>query len=345
MTEVTVIGSCVCRDLFEKDNGNFSFKTDYRFMSPISMISNPVSGIRIDFNNLKKNVKTVGGNWYKKNLINDINKTAFENLKERHGEYLIIDLAESRISIANIFVPSCDQSLSVSYSVSFRAHYNASLKRSVLKNAKINVKNPLDYDDDFWKKTIDSFVDKLLSLFDEEKIILIKNMPAKNYIDSHGCLRPYYSNDHVESIALCEILLPKLYKLFEQKLPNCKRIEIPPFALGLQAHKWGNHPFHFTDHYYEYLLRSVSELIFNRNKNNDALYEEYSSVFKSDFESALLLSAKGNNKEYDYSVVDLLTEYEEFNHLGKKQKLLILFALDKKNFLSDFKKVVNHQKG
>ena len=169
--KVTVIGSCVCRDLFEKDPEHFSFHTDIRFSSPISIMSEPVDFVKADFDCFTKNVKTVNGNWYKKNLINDINKTVFSALKERHGDYLILDFAESRISLAEIRWPNRNDSLLLTKSVSFKAHYQNNLKKNIFKNTSIKTISPLEYDDEYWAKTIYSFADKLLEIFDEEKII------------------------------------------------------------------------------------------------------------------------------------------------------------------------------
>ena len=61
MKSISVIGCCVCRDLFESDTENFSFHTDIRFYSPISMISSPVDFIKADFSDFTKEVKTVNG--------------------------------------------------------------------------------------------------------------------------------------------------------------------------------------------------------------------------------------------------------------------------------------------
>ena len=339
MKDVTVIGSCVCRDLFETDSGNYEFLTDIRFSSPISMLAERVDGVEVGFNNFIKNVKTVNGKWYKKNLINDINKTAFDALYERHGEYLILDLAESRISIAKITWEDREKSLLVSNSVSFREHYKCSLSKNVFKKTKITVINPLDYDIDFWEVTIKKFAEKITSLFSENKIILIKNMPAKYYKDNNGNLMPYYSGNHFDSIVLCDILLPKLYDLFIKECPKCNIIEIPPFAIGLQSHKWGNHPFHFVPSYYEYLLKCVNSIIFDNNKNLDSLYSEYKNIFEDEFNNARLSTAKKQNRINmgESGIVDALMEYEEYNLLGKRQKTLILYALDRKNFLKNFK--------
>ena len=176
MKQISVIGCCVCRDLFESDSSNFSFHTDIRFSSPISMLSDPVDFIKADFNNFVNDVKTVGGNWYKKNLINDINKTAFSALEEKHGEYLILDLAEARIPIAKIKWKNKSQNLLVTNSVSFRTHYNENLRFNIFKNTNIEIISPLEYNDLFWDKTIKSFAIQISKIFNEEKIILIKNI-------------------------------------------------------------------------------------------------------------------------------------------------------------------------
>jgi hypothetical protein len=141
--EISIIGCCVCRDLFESDTENFSFNTDIRFSSPISMLSDPADFAQADFSHFTKDVPTVGGDWYKKNLIHDINKTAFSALEEKHGEYLVLDFAEARISLANIKWPGTSHNLLLTNSVSFRAHYHASLKNNVFKNTEIDIINPL----------------------------------------------------------------------------------------------------------------------------------------------------------------------------------------------------------
>lgn len=339
MKEISVIGSCVCRDLFEKDTENFSFHTDIRFSSPISMLSAPVESVHADFDSFIKDVPVVNGKWYRKNLINDINKTAFKALEERHGEYLVLDFAESRISLGKIRWKDSEKTLLVTNSSSFRAHYAASFCHNILKDTTVEDINPLDYDDDFWKKTIKDYYEKITKLFDEEKIILIKNMPARHFVDAAGYLHPYFTNFHFDSIMLCDLLLEKLNGYFLECCPKCKVIEIPPFAIGSQLHKWGNHPFHFTEIYYEYLLGCVKALTLDGDESKICdLYSKYAVLFKEEYEAAKRRSAtRESGKNSPYSIVELLRRYEEFDSLGKKQKAMILFALDKKNFVKNFK--------
>ena len=337
---ITVIGSCVCRDLFEKVSDNYSFHTDIRFSSPISMLAKPLGFVKADFDSFIKDVPTVNGKWYKKNLINDINKTAFAALEDRHGDYLVLDFAESRIPLAEISWPNKSETLLVTNSVSFRAHYNASFNRNILKGTKLSIHNPLQYSDEEWKQAVEEFANRILKLFKEEKIILIKNMPARYFVNSKGALRPYYSKDHFDSVMLCDLLLNKLNKYFLDVCPKCNVIEIPPYAIGSQKHKWGNHPFHFREAYYDYLFKCVDLITNDGNKGElSNIYNEYSAIFKKEYDEAVKAAALEGNNDGSFGVDTLLKEYEEYNHLGRKQKALILFALDKKHFFKNFKRM------
>ena len=336
--KISVIGSCVCRDLFEKAPDEFSFFTDIRFTSPISMLAKPVDMIKVSFDNLCKKVKTVNGKLYKKNLINDINKTAFKSLKEKHGDYLILDFAESRTPLAVLSWEGKKEKLVVSNSISFREHYFANLSKNVFKDANISFMNPLDFSDECWKKTIEDFAFNIKTIFKEENIILIKNMPAKYFVDVNENLHPYYSDFHFNSILLCEFLLDKLNNYFLEFCPKCKVIDMPPYAIGKQNHKWGNHPFHFVDVYYEYLLKCMQSIT---NKSDDEnlkkIYEEYEIKFKNVFDEIALKTAREDKCKSSYELNEILKENEDYNHLGKKQKALILLALDKKHFFKNFK--------
>ncbi len=338
--KITVIGSCVCRDLFENAGDDFSFHTDFRFFSPISMLAEPVDFLKAENQHFLKDVKVVNGNWYRKNILNDINKTSFTALEERHGEYLVLDFAESRISIAELSWPERNKKLLLSYSVSFREHYNASFKKNIFKDAKLVLHNPLEYTDEQWRQTIQDFYKKITKIFDEEKIILIKNMPAEHYVDANGYLHPYSSKDHFESILLCKLLISKLNNYFLEVCKGCKVIEIPPHAIGMQMHKWGNHPFHFTNIYYDYLLKCVRSITSGHPNNLESVYEEYSNAFKDEYDSCVIKTAtRMKAVQNNYGIEELLKEYEDYNHLGKKQKALILFALDKKHFFRNFNKM------
>lgn len=343
MKEITVIGSCVCRDLFEEDNGkNYSFQTDIRFSSPISMLSEPVDFVLAQQDNFGKKVDIVGTNWYKKNLINDINKKAFDALEKKHGEYLILDLAESRLPLANLHWKKNDKTLLVTNSVSFRGHYKINLSKNIFKGTTFDVISPLHFSDFFWEKTIKEFANRLKKIFKEEKIILIRTKPARHYVDTKGFLHPYSSPNHFNEILLCDLLLDKLNVFFLKYCSNCQVIDFPSDAIGYQAHKWGNHPFHFTSVYYEYLLNCVNNIILNGNRHSLKMIKSiFEKRFSVEREKYILNNAKSYELTNDIDYIELLNRYEEFCLLGKKKKIEILFALDKKHLLKHLKYVFN----
>ena len=345
--KISVIGSCACRDLFEKEPDTFSFFTDIRFSSIISMLSPSISSIHASFDCFIKDVKTLNGNWYKKNLINDINKTAFDALRERHGDYLILDLAESRIPLANIYISNCKDPLVVTFSTAFRTHFEASFSKNILKNANIQVINPLDVDDSIWKDTVESFVKEILSIFEEDHIILIKNMPAEEYIDSDGCLHYYQSDFHCAEIKLANILLPKLYDSFEHFCPRCKIIQIPHHAIGYELHKWGNHPFHFTQSYYDYLLECVKNLTLENNYYKlSSIFDKYQVIFDNEYNKAKLLSIKHYYSKLETKInwSNILQNDELLRNVGKKKCLRLLWILDKKEFMKEIKRLLKRKK-
>ena len=221
---VSIIGCCVCRDLFMNDD-SFSFHTDIRFSSPISLIAEPVDFIKADFQHFKKKAMDVNGNWFKKTLINDINKTAFQALKERHGKYLIIDFTEARVSLAKFSWPNKKESLSVTYSSAFTKQYTANLKNSIFKNATFEVIPPLSIDSSTWENTLKELAKRILKIFDEENIILIEDMPAQYYVGQNGELKQYIIPAHFQDYIECNVLSPKLNEMFKKICPKAKVIQ------------------------------------------------------------------------------------------------------------------------
>ncbi len=335
MKMVTVVGSCVCRDLFMDDEGNFEFCTDVRFSSPISMLANPVKSIVINFDNLNNKAMDVNGNWFKKTLINDINKTTFEALNERHGEYLITDLVEARMQIAEIMHPNELAPLVITNSGVFKKHYRYNLQKNILKDCSIKIINPSDIDESTWENTINTYIDRLLCLFDERKIILIKNMPAKYYVNQNGCLEHFSSPSHCSEIFESEYLLPKLYDMFLKRCSNAIVIEIPKYALGDSGHKWKTNPYHFTKNYYSYLLDCVKAITLKNDYHSlNDIYKKYSTIFEHDYWMAAKKTIKNtaSAEEQPASYKDIINSVEEFSNIGRLKRAKILFACSKKEF-------------
>jgi|GEM_PF-3469007 len=340
MKKVSVIGSCVCRDLFMNDEGNFEFHTDIRFSSPISMLAEPVKSIAVSFDHLKNKAMDVNGNWFKKTLINDINKTAFDALKENHGEYLIMDLAEARMNIATITFANTNEKLLVTNSGLFRKHYRYNLSKNIFKNSKIEINKVYALDDSYWMQIIKDYSKKLLEIFKEENIILVKTMPAIYYVNQNGCLEHFSTPSHCSEIFECSILLPKLYDYFIQCCPKAKVIEIPNNFVGDSNHKWKTNPFHYTSTCYSYLLDCVKEIAINEKYNQlNKVFSKYQPILENEFKMAsekTIESFYGNiSNQINYK--EVIDSVEEFQQLGRKKRMRILHATNKKDFYKHWK--------
>ena len=334
---ISVIGSCPCRDLFEGAE-EFSFFTDIRFVSIISMMSGAVD-TKITIEDLSKKAGIFNGNWYKKNIVNDFNKAVFASLNEKHGDYLVIDLAESRLPLVDIEFDN-GQKLTLTYSTSFKSHYSANLKNTKLKGAKLSFRSAMDITDEEWKDSIKRMVIEIKKLFKEENIILIENMPTNFYRDNADGLRPYVTAFHRSNIDICELLLPKLYQMFKEECPKCQVIKMPQNTLGLQKHKWGNHPFHFTNTYYDYLLECVRSITSSKGDLENIL-KKHQEIIDNEYNEAKLQSIKNydSHKTADIDYLEVINGEETLNGLGRRKKAGILFAVDKKHFFKNLKKL------
>lgn len=341
--KVSIIGSCVCRDTFKDDNGNYSFFTDIRFTSPISMLSKPVPQIKADFIHLKRKAMDVNGNWFKKTLLNDINKTTIDALKAKHGDYLIMDMAEARMNLATIHWPNLESTLTVTNSGLFRKHYRFNLSKNIMKNTKLEITRVSLLSDEYWDQIIRQYAEVIHSLFQESNIILIKNMPASYYLDENGCLHHYETPSHCTEIFECNILLPKLYDMFLKYCPNVNVIEIPKFAIGDANHIWKTNPFHFTKRYYDYLLDCVNAIIDKEKSKLGDIFAKYSELFYSDFEQGVKNQIdsfySGVENRIDYK--EIIDQIEEFKPLGRKKRGLMLLAASKKDFVKNIKRLKN----
>lgn len=342
-TKITIIGSCVCRDLFEGSD-DFEVLTDIRFCSPVSILSKPINDIKLTSNFFKRKAKHSKGQWFIKNLINDFNKTIFDSVKSKHGDYLILDLAESRIPLLSLTFVDSKQNLVLTESSPFREHYQLNLKNNLLKNTTCKHLIPNSIDDLEWKRIIKQYSNELKTIFDEENIILLENMPADYYVSNNN-LVPYSSRFHIAENCLSKELLPKLYSFFKEFCPRCKVVQLPQVILGDVNHKWGTHPFHYLKSYYRYLLDNINMIINKVEcRNRDLLFKEFNNKVCDEFEllknRTICSYYSGDIRStYFYDSIDSLEEFSELNEL---KKMGMLFFCSKHEFFNKlFKKDSN----
>ncbi|MGN0613646.1 MAG: DUF6270 domain-containing protein [Porcipelethomonas sp.] len=79
--------------------------------------------------------------------------------------------------------------------------------------------------------------------------------------------------------------LIKCYKYIEDKFKGCHIISMPENMHGLQNHKWGHSPLHYTNIYYEYAYKAI-KIISQSHDNEELLLEnlrmQYSIIGKNE---------------------------------------------------------------
>lgn len=323
MYSFSVIGSCPCRDFLEFHKDRYNVETDVRFQSIFSIVANPLSGAFFDESIFKKNLSKDDTNWFRKNLLIDLNKNLFNKLNERHGEYLIIDFAETRSMLARIF--HNNEELLVTWSSVFRRHFKSSMQ--IFNKDSFEIINPLTIPKESIYKCIESFLESIKKIFPTDKIILIENFPAHFYLDEFGSLKPYASPQHLYSIYESDLLLSDMYEYFQKICPSCKVIKRLSNALGNTNHVWGLHPYHYDITYYNYLNECLSEILLG-NDNYDYIREKYYAIFEEMKKSAMIKEAEfyEKNANSHLNVNQFISSFDDLNILsGKKKKLLTLF--------------------
>ena len=165
-------------------------------------------------------------------------------------------------------------------------------------------------------------------------------MPTNFYLDNDDCLRPYTTLFHRSNIDICELLLPKLYRMFKEECPKCKVIKMPKNTLGLQKHIWGNHPFHFTNSYYEYLLECVRSITSSKDEL-ESILQKHQAKIDEEYNEAKLQSIKNfdSHKTTEIDYLEVINGEESLSALRRRKKAEILFIVDKKHFFKNLKRL------
>ena len=88
---ISIIGSCVTRDIFEYDKDVFKINDYFARSSIVSMTSLPID-VNSDYVQLNSPFQ-------KKCVLNDLNKHSIQSVLNEDNDYLIIDLIDERFNL------------------------------------------------------------------------------------------------------------------------------------------------------------------------------------------------------------------------------------------------------
>lgn len=248
-TSFNILGDCVSRDILQPGvaAGRFEVKQYVSFISPVSLFTgaSPEKLAGVDTLNW-------GSNFARRNLALDLSKDAFEYLFAEPSDYLVLDILDARMSL-------------------MMNDEGATVTRS-----NILVKNP-DQIEDFlgpdWHRVtaneiplsehiaaVEGICDRIGAHYAPSQVILNKHFAVPRYIRNSSAVVQFKAATW-EGAERYNELARTLYGVVEERLAGCNVIEFPEGMLATNRNKWGLHPLHYSQSYYEYGTKAVDAIV------------------------------------------------------------------------------------
>ncbi|MEH7116856.1 DUF6270 domain-containing protein [Neobacillus vireti] len=252
---VAVIGSCYCRSAF---NSTSYFNPDYKeyyncvytqfHSSVISLMSQPVPLDQSKMENLNDKQKEF--------IKCDFDKKVFERLSLANPEYVLIDFFADA---ARNLIKINDQS----YISNSHILAETALEQELITSNEniISHKNNEQYFE-LWKEAADQFIDRILTIIPQERIILNLGGFNDRYYDAEGKV-VLFREYRQQIIRRNNYLWDRLNQYFISKLPKLKIIDLRTRNfIGHYNHPLGLSPAHYESDYYKEFLKELNDILF-----------------------------------------------------------------------------------
>ena len=249
MVKFNILGSCVCRDIFNHGNSNFQVNK-YTNGSSLPSMCADAPKLKLDISDFK-----FSSNFEKRSALIDFNKSSFEYIASEKSDYLLISLSDNRIDLAEIYDKNGNFINIITFGTTFKENYN---EISQLKECKFKIYKPLQLPLSLYFHNIDIFVGKILQMYPRDKIIVIEDLFTDTYYSKKNELANFQNTQYVKDINnFYRLLYSKLY----EKLNTNNIIELPNNAIGSEEHKLGLFGLHYVDEVYEYANTVIEEIV------------------------------------------------------------------------------------
>lgn len=255
MIKINILGSCLSRDTIWFDNGiNYEVPV-YKARTSI------VSNLQKNSFKLKRKDLNLSSEFQKDVILSDFNKTVYEELEENKSEYLMIDFIDERFSIAKIKINNEYKK------VNYVTYSNELINSCFLDNYKYElvdkkwIGDKLYFDGTSLDYYLDKLIDKLIDIYNENKIIIHKAYMEKIYYDASGkknCFDKKIQNDVEQK----NLVYNYMYTYLQKYMPKSKSIDVKSEKKFLidANHRWGLTTMHYEKAYYYEVLRKLKEI-------------------------------------------------------------------------------------
>jgi hypothetical protein len=250
MKSISIIGSCVTRDAFEYIKNVAKIDTYIARSSIISLVSE-----KPEFEIPQEYFEIEGlGNFERRMIEYDINKTGLEKLLKSETEYLFFDFIDERFDL-------------------YFKNKNYITKSNYLNKSKITDAFLSEYEliprkrentHNLWKESLL----KLKDIFEKNnknfKIILNEAKWAEKFLNPETKEIKGFNAEELKTVARYNSFLQQYQNYFKMVFPNCLIIKADEnLCYAHPNNKWGVDYFHFSEDYYKNLGKKIIKIIDN----------------------------------------------------------------------------------
>ncbi|SEH32114.1 DUF6270 domain-containing protein [Selenomonas sp. KH1T6] len=268
--KVNVLGCCTSRDIFPSSQKEFEVQQCITIASPMSSAfpkpAKPM--VREDLAGFKA---SAGLNYRSRVTMLDNNKACFEYIGAEPSDYIVVDIADIRLSIVHYGGATVSQT-------GFIVSNQKEFKRVF---GEFSVQRFDEFSDQEWEDCIRKYCKCILNLYPAERIVLNEVVLGEEYVSKQGRICAFPKTTQIKRQKINHYL-DSLYLICEEELKGCHVLKMPKGIIADARHKFGLHPLHFHRLYYEYglaAMKIVADDLDGKECRLATLHEYYSEKF------------------------------------------------------------------
>ena len=258
MSTVNIFGTCVSRDIFSshENDGGYIINQLVSSISPFSVVEYVSNPMKHEFKEWIGSLTEIP-NFVKRLITQDYCGEAMEYLRNKESEWCIIDMGIFRYRLSSLATNPNDFFNGGYFTTALlnkiRPHKEM-YDKVVSEILACDIVDPLEWQDCVFYEKIDEFVQLIRESYDDSQIILIELKNVNQYIDNNNISM----EKDVEYNSLGNIRMKKAFDYLRRKYEKFHVIEFPITTVGALKHRWGKHPLHYVQEYYDYGLEAIN---------------------------------------------------------------------------------------
>ena len=252
---ISIWGTCSSRDIIGRghkfDRGGVAeFRTDcyVESINPLAALTKSVA-LKEFLADAPRYDDALRGmiNFHRRMLQIQINKEAFERIGAVHSDWFLLDCGALRFDLWKNKVEVDGARPETAYiEYCYKNQLKKLQKAGVIPAPDRTVRLENVPDEDF-DRYMEKFTERILSMYDEERIILNELRPVEYYLNSERA--GVFDSGGVSK---WEKNIERGFAFLEGRLPKAHVIEFPCGVIADADHQWGLNAFHYVSEYYDY---------------------------------------------------------------------------------------------